>query len=95
MQRTLSLIVFTASIAVAAMGAHAQTATPEQKAVVKEKLKSMTPEERAEARKRARAKWDSMSPEEQEAARKTFAEKRPRLAERMANRQGGAASSPK
>lgn len=95
MKRTLALFATATSLAVATIGAHAQTATTVPATTASERLKSMSPEERAAAKEKAKARWDSMSPEEQEAAKKRFAEKRPRLAERMAKKQGSAASSPK
>jgi hypothetical protein len=73
-------------------GAFAQpAATPEQREAMREKMKNMTPEEKAAAKEKAKAKWDAMTPEEQAAAKKRFAERHPKAAERMKDK---AASAP-
>ena len=55
-------------------------------------MQNMTPEEKAAAKEKARAKWESMTPEEQAAAKKRFAERHPKAAKRA---QEKAASGPK
>ncbi|MFY9510771.1 MAG: DUF3106 domain-containing protein [Rubrivivax sp.] len=75
-----------------APAAHALGAGQE---AAKKKWDSMTPEEQAAAKEKAKAKWDSMTPEEQAAAKKRFAEKRPRAAKKMAEKEAGAASAAK
>ena len=89
--RKNALLALMVAIGCASGAALAQTPTPDQQAAVKDKLRSMTPEQKAEAK----AKWDAMTPEEQAAAKKRFAEKHPRAAKRMADRQQGAASASK
>ncbi|MCK7493957.1 MAG: hypothetical protein MZW92_23830 [Comamonadaceae bacterium] len=49
---------------------------------MREKLQNMTPEEKAAAKEKARAKWEAMTPEQQAAAKKRFAERHPKAAER-------------
>jgi len=71
----------------------ARAAGDDQRAAMKQKWESMTPEEKAAAKEKAKAKWESMTPEQQEAAKKRFAEKRPRAAARMAEKHSGAAAS--
>jgi predicted Fe-S protein YdhL (DUF1289 family) len=43
---------------------------------MREHRQSVTPEERAAARERMKARWESMTPEEREAAKKRLAERR-------------------
>lgn len=83
------------ALAVMNFAAYAQAVAPEQRQLARDKLKSMTPEERAQAREQAKARWDAMSPEEREAAKKQMADKRAQAKERSAERSATAASSPK
>lgn len=74
-------------------GAFAQsTAAPERREAMREKMKDMTPEEKAAAREKAKARWESMTPEQRAAAKKRFAERHPKAAKRA---QEKAASAPK
>jgi hypothetical protein len=79
-------------------GSAVQAATDEQKAAGRERVKakweSMTPEEKAAAKEKAKTKWDSMTPEQQAAAKKRFAERHPRAAAKVADKQQAAASAP-
>lgn len=60
-----------------------------------EKWKEMTPEQKAEAKAKAKAKWDSMTPEQQAVAKQHFAEKHPQAAKRMeANHAAAAPAAP-
>lgn len=73
----------------------ARAAGDEQRAAMKDKWESMTPEQKAAAKEKAKAKWDAKTPEEQAAAKKRFAENHPRAAARMAEKhKEGAASAP-
>lgn len=82
-----------AALAIAlAAPAFAQTpVAPEQREAMREKMKNMTPEEKAEAKAKAKARWDAMTPEQQAAAKKRFAERHPKAAERLKEQ---AASAP-
>ncbi len=94
MNKTISALVLALAAGLACT-LPARAATEEQRAAaVKEKWDSMTPEQKAAAREKAKAKWDSMTPEEQAAAKKRFAERHPRAAARMAEKHPGAASAP-
>jgi len=64
-------------------------ATAEQKAAVKEKWASKTPEEKAAAKEKAKAQWDAMTPEQQADAKK----KHPRMAKRAEKRKDDAAAT--
>jgi len=77
------------SIGCAAGTAIAQT--PDPQAAGMGKLRSMTPEDK----EKVRAKWDAKTQEEQAAAKKRFADKHPRAAKKMAERQEAAASASK
>lgn len=72
---------------------HAAEPSAEQRAAMKQKWDSMSPEEKAAARERMKQKWDSMSPEEQAAAKKRFAERHPRAAGRLADRPAAASAA--
>jgi hypothetical protein len=78
---------------VLAGGAFAQpAATSEQREAMREKIKNMSPEEKAAAREKARARWESMTPEQQAAAKQRFAQRHPKAAERAKEQ---AASAPR
>ncbi len=85
-----TLLALTAGFSLATV---AQAATAEQKAEMKQKWASMTPEQKAAAKEKANAKWDSMSPEEQAAAKQKFAAKHPRAAAKAAEKQKAAAAT--
>ncbi len=86
------LLALAAGLAVAPLARAA--ATDEQRAAMKQKWDSMTPEQKAAAKEKAKAKWESMTPEEQAAAKKRFAERHPRAAARMAEKAHAGASAP-
>ena len=94
MNRTLTAVFAALLVAGSSTVALAQPAA----GAMREKVKNMTPEEKAAAKEKMRAKWESMSPEEKAAAKKRFAEKRPeaakRMKERAAEKSGAAASAP-
>lgn len=89
MQKTL-LATLAAVVTTFGLAGAVHAATPEQKEAIKEKVASMTPEEKAAAKEKAKAKWDSMTPEEQAAAKKRFAEKHPRAAKKAAEKEAAA-----
>ena len=90
MNRILTILL---AATVLAATATAQAQVPhERREAMREKMKNMTPEEKAAAKERARAKWESMTPEEQAAAKKRFAERHPGAAEKL---KESAASAPK
>lgn len=90
MKRILSILL-AATVLAATATAQAQ-APNERREAMREKMKNMTPEEKAAAKEQARAKWESMTPQEQAAAKKRFAERHPGAAEKMKEK---AASAPK
>lgn len=63
-----------------ASGAFAQPTDAERREAARRAISEMTPEQKAAARAKAKAKWDAMTPEEQAAAKKRFAEKHPAAA---------------
>ncbi len=95
MKKSVSALLLTLAAGLA-FAPLARAASEEQRAAaLKERWDAMTPEQKAAAKEKARARWESMTPEEQAAAKKRFAERHPRAAARMADRQKeGAASAP-
>lgn len=94
MKRSLTALFAALLVAGTATVALAQPAQPNREAL-RERMKNMTPEEKAAAKEKMRAKWASMSPEEQAAAKKRFAERHPDGAKRLKERAAdGAASAP-
>lgn len=59
-----------------------------------ERWKQMTPEERAAAKAKAKARYDAMTPEQQAAVRQHMAEKHPQAAQRLQARQNAPVASP-
>lgn len=89
MNRILTILL---AATVLAATATAQAQVPnERREAMREKMKNMTPEEKAAAKEKARAKWESMTPEQQAAAKKRFAERHPGAAEKLKEK---AASAP-
>jgi hypothetical protein len=93
--KTTLLAVLAVAIGSLSFAATAETPTPEKRAAMKAKVDSMTPEEKAAAKEKAKAKWDAMSPDEQAAAKKKFSEKHPRAAAKAAEKQKDAAAPAK
>ena len=93
MNRSLTALFAALLVAGTSTVALAQS-TPSNREAMREKMKNMTPEERAEAKEKMRAKWESMSPEEQAAAKKRFAERHPEKAKRLQEKAAAAASAP-
>jgi hypothetical protein len=90
-QTLLAAIVAVGFAAIAPVHA----ATDAQKDAAVQKWQSMTPEEQAAAKAKAKAKYDSMTPEEQAAAKKKFAERHPQAAQKLeAKRAAASASAP-
>lgn len=78
-----------AAVLIAAGAAGLAHAAPDAEAV-RERLQSMTPEQRAAAREKMRERWEAMTPAQREAAKKRFAERHPDAGQRAARRQQGA-----
>lgn len=94
MNRSLTALFAALLVVGTSTAALAQPAQPSREAM-REKLKNMTPEEKAAAKEKMRAKWESMTPEEQAAAKKRFAERHPDAAKRLKEKAAdGAASAP-
>lgn len=55
--------------------------------MTKEEWKKLTPEQKAEKKAAAKARYDAMTPEQQAAAKKHFAEKHPEAAARAAKKR--------
>jgi D-aminopeptidase len=66
-----------------------------QQKMTKEEWKKLTPEQKAEKKAAAKAKYDAMTPEQQAAAKKHFAEKHPQAAAEMAKKQEAASAAAK
>ena len=64
-----------------------------QEKMTKEEWKKLTPEQQAEKKAAAKAKYDAMTPEQQAAAKKQFAEKHPKAAERAAKKKEAEAAA--
>jgi len=58
-----------------------------QQKMTKEEWKNLTPEQKAEKKAAAKAKYDAMTPEQQAAAKKRFAENHPKGAAAMAKKK--------
>jgi hypothetical protein len=94
MKRSLTALFAALLVAGTSTMAAAQPAQPSREAM-RERMKNMTPEEKAAAREKMRARWESMTPEEQAAAKKRFAERHPESAKRLKEKAAdGAASAP-
>lgn len=88
---TLTTILTTLVLGAAAVApAHAAEPT-ERREAMREKLKDMTPEQKAEMREKAKARWDAMTPEQQAAAKKRMAERHPKLKDRQSDQAKPAA----
>jgi hypothetical protein len=92
MKRSLTTLFAALLVAGTSCAALAQPAQPSREAM-REKMKNMTPEERAAAKEKARARWESMTPEEQAAAKKRFAERHPEAAKRLKEKAANAPAS--
>ena len=91
MNRTLTALI--AAVLVAGTSTVALAQQPSREAM-REKIKNMTPEQKAAAKEKLRAKWEAMTPEEQAAAKKRFAEKHPDAARRIQDKGTAAAAAP-
>ncbi len=91
MNRTLTALI--AAMLVAGTSTVAVAQQPSREAM-REKIKNMTPEQKAAAKEKMRAKWEAMTPEEQAAAKKRFAEKHPGAAKRIQEKGAAAAAAP-
>ena len=74
----------------AANATRAAQPVPDQEAM-RERLQSMTPEQRAAAKEKMRERWASMTPAQREAAKKRFAERHPDAGQHVQKRQGAPA----
>jgi hypothetical protein len=92
MKRSLTALFATLLVAGTSTVALAQPAQPNREAM-REKMKNMTPEEKAAAKEKMRAKWESMTPEQQAAAKKRFAERHPEGAKRLKEKAAEAPAS--
>lgn len=92
MPLTRALTVLLLAVGAATVATAAQP-VPDQEAM-RERLQSMTPEQRAAAKEKMRQRWESMTPEQREAAKKRFAERHPDGGARLKQRHGTAAPAP-
>lgn len=88
----LKNLVIAAVAAGLAIGAVAQTAAPEKRAAARQKWESMTPEQKAEAKQKMKARWESMTPEQQAAAKKRFGERHPPAAAKLTEKEAAPAT---
>jgi cyanophycin synthetase len=91
---SMKKLILSAMIALAAGSTLAQTATAPapsaSAAAMREKMKNMTPEERAAKKAEMKTKWDAMTPEQQAAAKQKFSGKHPQAAAKMEQKASAA-----
>lgn len=92
MSHPLQNLLTTLMIGMAAVSSAHAADTSERREAMREKIKSMSPEDKAAMREKAKARWDAMTPEEQAAAKKRMAERHPERKAR--NRTDRAESTP-
>lgn len=83
LSRAVAVMLLAAGAVTVAMAAQP---VPDREAM-RERLQSMTPEQRAAAKEKMRERWASMTPAQQEAAKKRFAERHPDAGQRLQQRQ--------
>lgn len=81
--------LLTAGLLVAAAAGAAQAAPDRE--TMRERMASMTPEQKAEAKEKLRQRWESMTPEQREAAKRRFSERHPDAGGRLQQRKGAVA----
>jgi hypothetical protein len=90
MNRTLTTLLAVAALGLTALAPAHAIGAGEKREAMREKFKNMTPEEKAAAKEKAKARWAAMTPEQQAAAKKRFAEKHPKAAERAKEKAASA-----